>query len=51
MQGEPVDTKKNTRSAELKQRREAHRDTRECVREETSDDEITEAAGHACFTS
>ena len=55
MQEEPVDTKRNTRSVELRQRREAHRDTRERAREERSDDEITEVAshtaGHTCFTS
>ena len=36
--------KRNTRSVELKQKRDAHRDTRECVRTKKSDDEITEAA-------
>ena len=41
MQGKPVD-KRDTRSVE-------HRNTRECVCEETSGDEITEAAGHTCF--
>ena len=51
VQGEPVDTKRSTWKVEHKQKRETHSDTRECAREETIDDEITEAAGHTCFTS
>ena len=47
--GGPCGHKRNTRSVELRQKREAHRDTRECVGEETSDDEITEAAGPHMF--
>ena len=39
---------RSTWNVELRQKRETHRDTRECVREETIDDEVTEAAGHTC---
>ena len=41
MQGGAGGHRRITRSVELRQRREAHRGTRECVREKTSDDEIT----------
>ena len=51
MQGGASGHKRDTRSVELRQRREAHRNTRKYVREETSDDEITEAAGYTCFTT
>ena len=49
--GSATGHKRETRSAELRQRREAHRNTREYICEETSDDEITEAAGDTCLTS
>ena len=48
MQGGAVGHKSDTKSVELKQRRKAHRNTRES--EETSADEISEAASHTCFT-
>ena len=41
----------DTRSFELKPRREAHRNTRECVCEETAVDEVAQAVGHNCPTS
>ena len=36
---------------ELGPGREAHRNTRECAREETIDDEVTKATDHTCPTS
>ena len=48
--GEAVGHKRDTRSVELKQRREGHRNTRECVCEETVVVEVTDAAGHTCHT-
>ena len=52
MQGVAATThKRDIRSVEFRQRREAHRNTREYVREERSDDEITQVAVYTCFTS
>ena len=50
VQGEPVDTEETPRVSSSG-RGEKRTETRECVREKTSDDEITEAAGHTCLTS
>ena len=48
MQEEPMDTT-GTPAESTSGRGEKRTETR--VREETSDDEITEATGHTCFTS
>ena len=45
------DTTTSTRSVELAPRREAHRNTRECVCEETADDEVAKKTSHTCPTS
>ena len=49
VQGGASGHERSTWKVEHKQRPEAHTDTRECAREETIDDEITEAAGHTLF--
>ena len=50
MQQRAIGNRDDARSVEFKQRREAHRTTTECVREETCDDEITEATCHTYHT-
>ena len=51
MEGETLPEPGTNCDVELEPRREAHRNTRECVREKTADDEVTKATDHTCPTT
>ena len=51
MEGEYVSGARHNCDVELEPKREADRNTRECVREKTADDEVTKATDHTCPTS
>ena len=51
MEGGDASRARHSSDVELKPRREAHRNTRERVREKTVDGEVTKATDHTCPTS
>ena len=51
MEGGDASGTRHNCDAELEPRREARRNTRECVREKAADDEVTKATDHTCPTS